>query len=177
MQNLEQPEWMRKIENLASQVAEQKGCVLYDLEMVGAGKHRVLRVFIDKTEGVGIEECTSVTHGLNEVLDADEDVIPGGPYSLEVSTPGVERILRLPWHFEKAVGQKIWLKTEKVFEELGITFPSIQKSKTLESVLEGFADGKLHFKTKEGEFQIPVDAIYQAHVLFEMKNAKKQDKK
>ncbi|MEK6554972.1 MAG: ribosome maturation factor, partial [Bdellovibrionota bacterium] len=85
-----------KIKGLAQEVCEREGCSLYDIEFVGAGRHRVLRIYIEANgEGqVTVEQCANVSRGLSLQLDV-EDVIPGGQYELEVSSPGLERMLKL----------------------------------------------------------------------------------
>ncbi len=145
-----QPSWMQDLEKICEQSALQANCYLYEMEMTGNGAARTLRVFIDKDgEGAGVEDCSSVSKFLNEALD-EKDLIPGGPYMLEVSTPGIERILRKPWHFEKAVGRKVWLKTKVAMEQLGVTEPSLLKAKQTEAQLASFSGGRLVLEIKKG---------------------------
>ena len=70
--------WREKVERMAREVAEREGCEIYDVELVGGGGSRALRVFIDKADGAGvsIDDCSNVSRGLNLLLDV-EDVIPG----------------------------------------------------------------------------------------------------
>ena len=100
---------LEQIRKFAEEVALREGCVLYDLEFFD-GPNRALRVFIDRDPGgVSIDDCANVSRGLNLRLDV-EDVIPGGHYDLEVSSPGLERKLSQLWHFSKAVGQQVRLQ-------------------------------------------------------------------
>ena len=101
---------LEQIRLFATEVAEREGCLLYDLDF-GSGSNRNLRVFIDKigAEGVSIEDCANVSRGLNLRLDV-EDIIPGGAYDLEISSPGLDRRLTQLWHFEKAIGRTVSLK-------------------------------------------------------------------
>lgn len=85
---------------------------LVDLEFVPAGRGGTLRVFIDREAseldaagGVTVEDCAAVSHALSRVLDA-EDPIKGG-YSLEVSSPGFDRVLRTRAHFERFLGARV----------------------------------------------------------------------
>lgn len=172
-------EWLQKIEGLAAEVCQREGCFLYDLEFIGAGKGRTLRVYIDKEGGVGIEDCSNVSKGLNLMLDV-EDAVPGGAYQLEVSTPGVDRHLRRPWHFEKAVGKKVWVRTREAFETLGVTDKKWTKAKSVEDVLSSADTESIVFELKEGPLRIPFAAIEKAKMVFELnknpknpKNAKK----
>lgn len=162
-------EWFAKIEEICQKVSEQQGCYLYDADFTGTGNGRTLRVFIDKEGGAGVDDCSNVSRGLNEVLDADENLIPGGPYNLEVSTPGIDRILRKAWHFEKVVGKKIWVKTGVAFEEMGVEEPTLKKAKQVEAVLKDFKNETLTLENKKGgDVILPYNRIEKAKVVFEM---------
>ena len=168
--------WLDKVEAIAADAAQKEGCVLYDIEFVGLGKGRTLRVYIDKADQVGIEECSNVSKNLNEALDLDENLIPGGAYQLEVSTPGVDRHLNAskPWHFEKVVGKKIYLKTNKSLEAVGVTDKKWMNAKTVEEVLEGADQEGVSFSVKGVNFKIPYQMIEKAKLVFVMpKGAKK----
>ena len=82
-----------------------QGLELFDLQ-VGGG---ILRVLIDREGGVDLATVTSATHELNRVLD-ESDPFPGR-YTLEVSSPGIERPLRTPEHFQRAVGEIVKVRT------------------------------------------------------------------
>jgi ribosome maturation factor RimP len=162
-------EWFAKVEKICQQISEREGCYLYEADFTGTGGGRALRVFIDKDGGAGLEDCASVSRGLNEVLDAQEDLIPGGHYNLEVSTPGIDRSLSKPWHFEKVVGKKIWVKTGSAFEEYGVQEPTLKKAKQTEAVLKEFKDNYLVLENKKGEdTRLPFDKVEKAKVVFEM---------
>lgn len=166
--------WMIELEKVCEEVCQQAQCYLYELEMVGVGNGRTLRVYIDKEaeSGAGVDDCTQVSRRLNEVLD-EKDLIPGGAYMLEVSTPGVERILKRKWHFEKAVGRKIWLKTRVPMEQLGVQEPSLLKAKQAEGVLKAATAEFLELESKKVAFKLPYDSIEKAHTVFEiLKKAK-----
>ena len=105
------PETFEKLMDLAGEVAQRSALSIYDIEFVGSGGNRTLRIYLDGDQGVSIEDCADFSRGFSLLLDAN-DLIPGGGYELEVSSPGLERRLRVPWHFEKAVGKKVQIKTE-----------------------------------------------------------------
>jgi len=173
--------WLTQVEQLASEVAQSVGCQLYDLEFVGLGAGRTLRVFIDRDSnvagsdgtGAGIEDCSNVSRGLNEKLDAD-DVIPGGPYNLEVSTPGIDRVLKKLWHFEKVVGKKIWVKTREALQSYGVTHAKWAQAKQIEHRLASVEQENLIFETKETVLRIPQTAVEKAKVVFEMPKGQKK---
>jgi ribosome maturation factor RimP len=81
---------------------------LYDVELVGQGNSRTLRITITRASGVDLELITSVTQAISPVLDTTNEL--AGPYLLEVSSPGIERTLRTPEHFEGARGEPVSIK-------------------------------------------------------------------
>lgn len=175
-----QEEWLTKVEKIAEDVCAREGCYLYDLQFVGTGRGRTLQVFIDKDgtgeNGVNIDDCSNVSRGLNEVLDA-EDAVPGAEYNLEVSTPGIDRQLRKPWHFEKAVGKRIWVRLSRNLESLGVTDKKWATAKTVEEKLSAADAQGLLFDVAEGAIRIPFDAVEKAKVLFEQETKAPHPKK
>jgi ribosome maturation factor RimP len=100
-----------KLTALAEPLVARLGYELVDLEYVPARTRALLRVFIDKPEqpqGVGLDDCERVSHELSALLDV-EDPVPV-PYSLEVSSPGLDRILRTRTHFERFRGARVWVE-------------------------------------------------------------------
>lgn len=171
-------EFLNKVEALCQNVCQNVGCYLYDLEFGGLGQGRTLRVYIDKDVpgGADIEDCSNVSRGLNEILDVEggEEIIPGGAYNLEVSTPGIDRILRKPWHFEKVVGKKIWVKAKTAFETAGQTEDlALQKAKQIETVLKDYKNETLTLENKKGDLILPWNQIEKAKVVFEMPKKQK----
>lgn len=165
--------WMIKVEEIAKNIAEAEGCVLYDIEFTGIGKGRTLCVYIDKADGsIGIDECSRVSHGLDAALE--DSLIPGEAYNLEVSSPGLERRLTKPWHYSAAVGKKISLKTNKALEAAGIEEKRWKAAKTVEGVI-ALADGdSVTVKVKEGDLKIPLAMIEKAKLVFEMTKGQKK---
>lgn len=172
----ETPSWMVKLEEVAQKIVSEQGCLLYDIEFMGAGKGRVLRLFIDKEQegAISIEDCSNVSRALNDILDADETLVPGEAYTLEVSTPGLDRSLTKPWHFAKAVGKKIYVKTTKSLETLGVQDKKWKAAKTVEEVLESADDKGVRFVIKDVEILIPYESIDRAKIVFEMTKGQKK---
>jgi ribosome maturation factor RimP len=84
---------------------------LYDIEITGAGKARVVRVMIDRVGGVDLEAIAAATEAISPVLDTPPvDTMLVGPYALEVSSPGLERPLRTAAHFVGANGETVSVK-------------------------------------------------------------------
>jgi ribosome maturation factor RimP len=100
---------------LLGPVIERQGYELADLELKVGSRDGVLRVFIDKPGGVGLEDCELISRQVSALLDV-EDPVPGR-YSLEVSSPGLDRKLTKPLHFQRFVGEEV--KVETRFPVLG----------------------------------------------------------
>ncbi len=163
---------LQTIQSLADQVAERAGVRVYDLEFIGGTMGRTLRIFIDKVGGVGIEDCSSFSRGLNEILDVDESIIPGGEYVLEVSSPGLERPLKKDWHYEQVVGKKIWLKLDKSLENFGCESAALKNAKQISEVLIAVEPQGLKVKVEAQELSIPFTAIEKAKTVFDFKEGK-----
>jgi len=95
-----------KIEEIAQRVADSEGLELVEVEVKGGGNSRFVRISIDKPEGVTHADCESVSLQVGTILDV-EDVVPGGRYTLEVSSPGVERKLAKPQDYQRFQGKKV----------------------------------------------------------------------
>ena len=83
---------IQKVLEIAERSAAREGIEVVDVELAGGGRNRVLRIYIDKPGGVTLDDCERISVQVGTVLDV-EDVMPGGSYHLEVSSPGVERKL------------------------------------------------------------------------------------
>ena len=105
-----------RIREIAVQVAESAGLELVEAQLLGGGRHRVVRLFIDKPEGVTHEDCQGVSHNVGEILDA-EDLIAGQEYTLEVSSPGVDRPLLKAKDYERFLGQKVKIQLKEAIEK------------------------------------------------------------
>jgi ribosome maturation factor RimP len=148
---------LEQVNAIAERVAAREGLEIVEVQLLGGGKARVLRIFIDKPGGVSHADCENVSHQVGTILDV-EDVIPGGSYTLEVSSPGVERKLSKPADFERFAGQKAKL----VLRE------PVANSKRVEGTLAGFADGAVRIELEQGELlSVPLDQVEKANLKFE----------
>lgn len=100
-----------EIEQLLKPTIESMGYQLWGCEYLAQGKHSLLRVYIDKDDGIGIEDCEQVSRQVSALLDV-EDPIPGN-YSLEVSSPGIPRPMFRNWQYQRYVGQGVHIKLFK----------------------------------------------------------------
>ncbi len=97
-----------RVEKLLQPTIEKIGYDLYDVEYAKEGKNYFLRIFIDKPEGIDLEDCEKVSNEINGLLD-EADYIKE-QYFLEVSSPGIERILKKDRHLEQNKGKEIQVK-------------------------------------------------------------------
>ncbi|HEX7063015.1 MAG TPA: ribosome maturation factor RimP [Woeseiaceae bacterium] len=95
----------QELARLLEPTVERLGYELIDLELQVAGKDSVVRLFIDRAEGVGLADCEAVSRQVSALLDV-EDPLPGH-YVLEVSSPGLDRKLTRPAHFQRFVGEDV----------------------------------------------------------------------
>jgi ribosome maturation factor RimP len=148
---------LEKVTAICERVAAREGLEIVEVELLGGGKSRVLRIFIDKPGGVSHADCETVSHQVGTILDV-EDAIPGGAYTLEVSSPGVERKLSKPADFERFAGQQAKLVLRR----------PVANSKRVEGKLAGFADGQIRIELKQGELlSIPLEQVEKANLKFE----------
>jgi ribosome maturation factor RimP len=121
-----------KVREIAKRVAQSSGLELVDLELLGGGKARTLRIYIDKPGGVTHEDCSSFSREAGTIFDV-EDVIPGSSYVLEVSSPGLDRKLSKAEDFQRFTGSLVKLMTRD----------PVNGNRHFEGRLKAFQDGRL----------------------------------
>jgi len=96
------------LDNQIAKIIEANGAALYDIEVVTEFDETIYRVFITKTGGIKLDLCANISNELSPFLDVHPPM--NGQYRLEVSSPGIERKLKKPVHFQNAIGEKIKVK-------------------------------------------------------------------
>src|ERR1044071_6899490 len=148
---------VEKVREITERVGADRALEVVDVQMLGGGGTRVLRIFIDKPEGVTHADCEYVSQNVGTVLDV-EDTIPGGRYTLEVSSPGVERKLAKPQEFERFVGQKVKVVLRQPVED----------QKHWVGALRSFAEGIITLEPSPGRsIQFPLEQVERANLKFE----------
>ncbi|MBI5559744.1 MAG: ribosome maturation factor RimP [Deltaproteobacteria bacterium] len=143
-----------KVRGLALPVAEGYGVRLVDIAYVFEEGRRVLRILIDKPGGVTVEDCAKVSRELSTILDV-EDMMPES-YSLEVSSPGLDRPLIREKDFIGAVGHKVRIRTKKPVEG---------RRNFKNATLEGIEEGNIVVKDADGKLcQIELSNIDRARL-------------
>lgn len=133
-----------KVEALLQVKIQELGYELYNVEYAKEGKNYFLRIFIDKPEGIDIEDCEKVNDGITDLLD-EADYIKE-QYFLEVSSPGIERVLKKDKHLANALGEAI---------EVNLFKPMSDKKKRLEGVLTGYDEQTVTMTYENNEIIVP----------------------
>jgi len=171
-------EIVAKIAEIAERVADPEGLEIVDVELLGSGRGRLLRIFIDRYAasprpgsgeappdgplGVSHADCEFISHQVGTILDI-EDVIPGDSYTLEVSSPGLERKLSKAKDFERFVGQK----AKVVLRE------PVENQRRWEGRLAGISEGVVALEvaapmpTAGRVIHFPLDQVQKANLKFD----------
>ena len=144
-----------KIREAAERVARSDGIEVVDVEWK-VGRQRFLRVYIDKQEGISHRDCEAVSQQLSVILDVEE-LVPGGSYILEVSSPGLDRKLTRPADYERFVGRLARISLDE----------PVENSKFFEGRLAGYADGMVQVEVKGRVIALPFAGIRKANLVVE----------
>jgi ribosome maturation factor RimP len=148
---------VEKIQEIAERVATREGMEVVDVQFLGGGGARLVRIYIDKPDGVTHADCEFMSQNVGTILDV-EDVVPGGSYTLEVSSPGVERKLSKPQEFERFSGQKIKVVLRQ----------AVDGQRHWAGLLTGIAEGMITLEPSPGKrLQFPLDQVEKANLKFE----------
>jgi ribosome maturation factor RimP len=167
-------EIVAKIAEIAQRVADPEGIEIVEVQLLGAGRGRLLRIFIDRPQpaagevpqdrplGVSHADCEFISQQVGTILDI-EDVIPGDSYTLEVSSPGLERKLSKPKDFERFVGHK----AKVVLRE------PVENQRRWEGRLAGISQGIVALEVAPAQpaagrvIHFPLDQVQKANLKFD----------
>lgn len=144
-----------KVESLIKNEIEEQGYELYDVEYVKEGKDYFLRIYIDKEKGIDLNDCERVTNKITEILDK-EDYIKE-QYFLEVSSPGVERVLKQDKHLQTNLGSKVTVKL----------FKPLENQKQYIGILKQFDDKNITIEVDGNLLEIERINIAQIKTVFD----------
>jgi ribosome maturation factor RimP len=148
-------ETISKIETIAEETAKPAGIEIVEVELKGSGRHQLLRIYIDKPEGVTHADCELISRGVSEVLDKEDPI--AGSYELEVSSPGVERKL-VKWRdWERFAGKKVKVALKAPSEPRH--FDGVIARAEAQHVTVELAGG--------GEITFPFEQVDRANLKFE----------
>ena len=139
-------------------VVQSMGYDCWGIQYAAHGRRALLQVFIDHPNGVSLDDCTSVSQQLSGVLDV-EDVMHRA-YILEVSSPGLERLLFKPEHYQRYIGKKIKLRL----------YQGINQRRKFTGIINAVKDDVVVMQLDEETMDIPFTAIQRARIVFDTMN-------
>lgn len=140
------------VEALAAPIAAANDCGIWDVEYIKEAGTWFLRVYLDREEGVSIDHCEAVSRALSDKLDEVDPI--EGSYVLEVSSPGADRVLKKPEHFQRFLGQKV---------EARLYRPR-NGAKSLVGELAGYQDGAVTLQTPQERVTLAKEEIAQVRL-------------
>jgi len=148
-----------KIHALATRVAEECNFEVVDMQLWAKGKRTLLRVFIDKEGGITLDNCETFSRRLEALLDVEDPIT--SPYTLEVSSPGLDRPLKNFKDFKKNLGKLVRIVTKE----------KVNNQSFFVGRLEGANDQSLRLSLTDGkgEVDIPVTIISRANLELDLK--------
>ena len=141
------------LKTLFSPAINALGCRLWGIELMNPGRQPLLRVFIDRADGVTIEDCEAVSRRLGALMDV-EDMI-AGKYTLEVSSPGMDRRLFELSQYEESVGEQVSVRLEQPFEG----------RRKLVGVLQAVEGDEIVLRVEDDEYVLPFEWIAKGHIV------------
>lgn len=143
----------QEIQQLLAPTVEALGFELWGIEYLSQGRHSVLRLYIESEQGIGVDDCASVSHQVSGVLDVEDPIT--GEYTLEVSSPGVDRLLFRLDQYPAYVGEWIELRLRSPFEG----------RRKFKGVLKGIEGEDVIVQVDDHEYLLPHGAIEKARIL------------
>lgn len=144
-----------KVEKLLTPIIENVGYELYDVEYAKEGKNYFLRIFIDSENGIDLNACEKVNDAITDILDEKNYIKE--QYFLEVSSPGIERVLRKDKHLEKNIGEPVNIKLFKKDEN---------GKKEYQGILNGFDELHIVIEVDEEKVEIERKNISQIKTIY-----------
>ena len=142
-----------QIHSLLKPTVEANGCAIWGLEWLASGKHSKLCLYIERPNGVSVDDCERVSRQVGELLDVEE--VLSQRYTLEVSSPGLDRILFTPEQFADSVGQRV---------DVRLNFP-FEGRKRIVGVLAGVEDDQAVVRCDDTEYLLPLENVQRARVV------------
>lgn len=155
-----------KLRELVDPVARRRGLELVDIQFREGRTQSVVQLYADAPGGISLAQLEELSRTLGDLFDA-EDPIPGNTYELEVSSPGLDRPLTVPAHFEAAHGQEVMITTVE----------KIDGSRKHKGVLSGFGPSGAIVQVEGSSRTIPVDSMDSAHTVYRFVAPPKPGKK
>ncbi|CAI8715805.1 ribosome maturation factor RimP [Pseudomonas sp. TE6288] len=144
---------LEQLQALLAPVVEGLGYQCWGIEYVSQGKHSVLRIYIDKEGGILVEDCEAVSRQASAILDVEDPI--SSEYTLEVSSPGMDRPLFTLEQFAAHAGEQVKIKLRTPFEG----------RRNFQGLLRGVEEQDVVVQVDQHEFLLPIDSIDKANII------------
>ena len=144
---------LTELEKLLIPVVEALGYRCWGIEFLSQGRHSLLRVYIDHPDGVSVEACAAVSRQASAVLDVEDPI--SGDYTLEVSSPGMDRPLFTLEHYAAYVGEQAKIRLRTPYEG----------RRNFQGVIRGVEGEDVVLQVEDHEYLLPIDSIDKSHIV------------
>ena len=142
-----------RLSRLVAPVVEALALEMWGVEVIPQGHKKIVRIYIDSQQGVGLSECESVSRQLSALFDVEEPV--SGNYTLEVSSPGMDRPLYHEAQFKRFVGSEVKVKLQYAFEG----------RRNYKGILVSVENAEVGILVDDTEYTLPLETIERANVV------------
>ena len=156
---------MEKLERIVRPVVESFGCELWGIDFRPFSKSALLRVYIDKAEGITLADCSQISYQLSGIFEVEDPI--DVPYTLEVSSPGIERPLLTLAHFSKFCGEQAKVR---------LRWP-IEDQRNFVGIIDAVTDSGVVLQVSENKIEIPIDAVSRGKLLVDVSGNGRQGAK
>ena len=144
---------LEQLQAMLAPVVEALGYECWGIEFISQGRHSLLRVYIDHANGIQVDDCEKVSRQVSGVLDVEDPI--SSEYTLEVSSPGMDRPLFTLEQFAKHSGEQVKIKLRSPFEG----------RRNFQGLLKGVEEQDVIVQADEHEYLLPVDSIEKANII------------
>ncbi|MFW4779621.1 ribosome maturation factor RimP [Pseudomonas aeruginosa] len=144
---------LEQLQALLAPVVEALGYECWGVEFISQGRHSVLRVYIDRPEGILIDDCEAVSRQVSGILDVEDPI--SGEYTLEVSSPGMDRPLFALEQFAKHAGEQVKIRLRSPYEG----------RRNYQGILRGVEEQDVVVLVDDHEYLLPIDSIDKANII------------
>ena len=142
----------RQLEDMLKPTVEGLGFELWGIEYISQGRHSVLCIYIESDNGINVDDCAQVSHQVGSLLDVEDAIT--GEYTLEVSSPGMDRLLFKLDQYPAYVGEEIEMRLRTPFEG----------RRKFKGVLKGIEGEDIVVEVDNHEYLLPHDAVDKARI-------------
>ncbi|NRA18996.1 MAG: ribosome maturation factor RimP [Oceanospirillaceae bacterium] len=143
---------LKRLQEMLDPIAESMGFELWGIEYLSLGKDSVLRIYIDAEKGISVDDCAQMSHQASGILDVEDTIT--GMYSLEVSSPGLDRLLFKLEHYQAYIGHVLKIKLRMPFDG----------RRNFKGQLKGVEGDEIIIEVDNEEYVLPIDYIDKAQV-------------